>query len=132
MIFESEIIVKKNTKNLILLVSSIVADQTLILVIYNCFLYEDIISFDFSALIQIRFYVSQLFTFLSSWLKDNVNYRAFSCANAVDRVDRVYRVDRVDRVDRVYRVERVNRALSSANSIITWIGRRVWQIIYKE
>ena len=52
--------------NLILLVSSIVADPILILVKCNSLLYEKIIYFVLSALIQIRFAVSQLFTLLSS------------------------------------------------------------------
>ena len=74
------------TKNLILLVLSIVADPILILVKSNSFLYEQIIYFVLSALIQIRFAVSQLLTLLSSWLRVNVNSRAFSSANEVDRV----------------------------------------------
>ena len=73
-------------KNLILLVSSIVADPILILVKCNHFLYEKIIYFVLSALIQIRFDVSQLLTLLSSWLRVNINSRAFSSANEVDRV----------------------------------------------
>ena len=47
-------------KNLILLVSTIVADPILILVKCNRFLYEKIVYFVLSALIQIRFDVSQL------------------------------------------------------------------------
>ena len=73
-------------KNLILLVSSTVADPILILVKWNTFLYENIIYIVLSALIQIRFDVSQLFTLLSSWLRVIVNSRAFSSANEVDRV----------------------------------------------
>ena len=42
--------------------------------------------FFFSVLIQIRFAVSQLLTLLRSWLRVNVNSRAFSSANEVDRV----------------------------------------------
>ena len=51
-------------------------------------MYEDIIYFILSALIQIRFDVSQLLTLLSSLLRVNVriNFRAFSSANEVDRV----------------------------------------------
>ena len=64
-------------KNLILLVSSKVADPILILVKCNSFLHEKIIYFVLSALIQIRFDVSQLLTLLSSWLRVNVNSRAF-------------------------------------------------------
>ena len=48
--------------------------------------YEKIIYFVLSALIQIRFDVSQLLTLLSSWLRVNVNSRAFSSASEVDRV----------------------------------------------
>ena len=73
-------------KNLILLVSSIVADPSLISVKCNIFLHEKIIYFVLSALIQIRFYVSQLLILLRSWLRVNVNSRAFSSANEVDRV----------------------------------------------
>ena len=72
-------------ENLILLVSSIVADPILILVKCNSFLYE-IIYFVLWVLIQIRFDVSQLLTLLSSLLRVNVNSRAFSSANEVDRV----------------------------------------------
>ena len=72
-------------KNLILLVSSIVAGKILILVKCDSFLYE-ITNFVLSALIQIRFDVSQLLTLLSSWLRVNLNSRAFSSANEVDRV----------------------------------------------
>ena len=72
-------------KNLILLVSSIVADTILILVKCNSFLYEKIIYFVLSALIQIWFDVGQLLTLLSSWLRVNVNSRAISSANEVDR-----------------------------------------------
>ena len=61
---------KNIPKNLILLVSSIVADPILLLVKYNSFLYDKIIYFVLSALIQIRFDVSQLL--LSSWLRVNV------------------------------------------------------------
>ena len=73
-------------KNLILLVSSIVADPILILVKCNSFLYKKIIYFVLSALIQKRFDVSQLLTLLSSLLRVNVNSRAFSSANQVDSV----------------------------------------------
>ena len=73
-------------KNLILLISSIVADPILILVKCNSYLYEKIIYFVLSALIQIRFSVSQLLTLLSSWLRVNVNSREFSSANGLDRV----------------------------------------------
>ena len=72
--------------SLILLVSFIVADPILMLVKCNSFLYEKIIYFVLSALIQMRFDVSQLLTLLSSWLRVNVNSRAFSSANKVDRV----------------------------------------------
>ena len=51
-------------KNLILIVSSIVADPILIIVKCNSFLHEKIIYFDLSALIQIRIDVSQLLTLL--------------------------------------------------------------------
>ena len=73
-------------KNLILLVSSIVADPILILVKCDSFLYKKIMYFVLSALIQVRFAVSQLLTLLSSLLRVNVNSRAFSSANEVDRV----------------------------------------------
>ena len=73
-------------KNLILLVSSIVADPILILVKCNSVLYVKIIYFVLSALIQIRFYVSQLLTLLCWWLRVNVSSIAFSSANEVDRV----------------------------------------------
>ena len=73
-------------KNLILLVSSIVADPILILVKCNSFMYEKIIYFVLLALIQIRFDVSQLLTLLSSWLRVTINSRVFSSANEVDRV----------------------------------------------
>ena len=65
-------------KNLILLVSSIVGDPILISVKYNNFLYEKIIYFVLSALMQIRFDETQLLTLLSSLLRVNVNSRAFS------------------------------------------------------
>ena len=52
----------------------------------NNFLYEKIIYFVLSALTQMRFDVSQLLTLLSSWLRVNVNARAFSSANEVDSV----------------------------------------------
>ena len=68
-------------KNLILLVSCIVSDQSLILIKSSGFLYE-IIYIVLSALIQIWFDVSQLLTLLSSWLRVNVNYRAFSSATS--------------------------------------------------
>ena len=71
-------------KSLILFVSSIVADPILILVKCYISLYEKIISFSLSALIQRRFDISQLLTLLSSWF--NVNSRAFSSVNEVDRV----------------------------------------------
>ena len=73
-------------KNLILLVSSIVTDPILILVKCNSLLYGKIIYFVLSALIQIRFAVSQLLTLLSSLLRVNVNSRAVSSANEVDSV----------------------------------------------
>ena len=60
-------------KNLILLISSIVADVILILVKSNSFLYEKIIYFVLSALIQIRFDDNQLLALLRSWLRVNVN-----------------------------------------------------------
>ena len=47
---------------------------------------EDHIYFVLSALIQIRFDVSQLLTLLSSLLRVNVNSRAFSSVYEVDRV----------------------------------------------
>ena len=72
--------------NLILFISSIVADLILMLVKCNSFLYENIIYFVMSALIQIRFDVCQLLTLLSSWFRVNVNSRAFSSGNEVDRV----------------------------------------------
>ena len=72
--------------NLILFISSIVADLILMLVKCNSFLYDNIIYLVMSALIQIRFDVSHLLTLLSSWLRVNVNYRAFSSGNDVDRV----------------------------------------------
>ena len=53
-------------KNLILFVSCIVEDPILILVKCNSFLYEKIIYFIMSALIQKRFDVSQLLTLLSA------------------------------------------------------------------
>ena len=60
-------------KNFILLVSSIVADPILILVKCNSFLYEKIIYFVLSALIQIRYDVTQLLALLTSLLRVNVN-----------------------------------------------------------
>ena len=53
-------------KNLSIFVSSIAADPILILVTCNSFMYEKIIYFVLSALIQILFNVSQLLTLLSS------------------------------------------------------------------
>ena len=51
------------------------------------FQYENIIYFDLLAsIIQIRFDVAQLLTLLRSLLGVNVNSRAFSSANEVDRV----------------------------------------------
>ena len=52
--FECKMFIKNYSKNLILLVSSIVADPILILVKCKSFLYEKIIYFVLSALIQIR------------------------------------------------------------------------------
>ena len=67
-------------------VSSIVADPILMLVKCNSFFYEKNIYFVLSALIPIRFDVSQLLTLLSSLLRVNANPRPFSSANEVDRV----------------------------------------------
>ena len=71
---------------IILFVSFIVADPILILIKCNSFLHEKIIYFVLTAVTQIRFDVSQLLTLLSSWLRVNVNSRAFLSANDVDRV----------------------------------------------
>ena len=57
------------------------------------FLYENIIYF-LSALIQIRLDVSKLLTSLSSLLRVNVNFRAFSSANEIDREHCHLQVDR--------------------------------------
>ena len=84
--FECEMFSKIIPQNVILLVSSIVADPILIFVKCNSFLYEKIIYFVLSALIQTRLDVSQLLTLLTSWLRVNVNSRAFSSADEVDRV----------------------------------------------
>ena len=85
--FECKMCIKNYSKYLILLVSSIVADPILILAKCNSFLYEKIIYFVVSALIQIRFDGSQLLTLLRSRLRVNVNNsRAFSSENEVDRV----------------------------------------------
>ena len=78
----------------------------LLLVKCNSFLYEKIIYFVLSALIQIRSDVKQLLTLLSSWLRVNENFRAFLSGNEIDRV------------------------LSSAYSKNLNKVRRVWQIIY--
>ena len=86
MIFECEMFIKNYSQEFNIISFLYVADPILILVKCNSFLYEKIINFVLSALIQIRFDVSQLLTLLSSRLRVNVNSRAFSSANEVDRV----------------------------------------------
>ena len=53
MISECEMFIKNYSQNLVLLISSIVADPILILLKFNSFLYEKIIYFVLSALIHI-------------------------------------------------------------------------------
>ena len=111
-------------KNLILLVSSIVADLILILVKCNSFLYEKIIYFVLSALIQIRFDVSQLLTFSSLWLKVNVNSKACSSSNEVDRVlssANSINLNKDDEFGRLFMNNRNNNGPRTDPCGITWL-----------
>ena len=114
-----------------------IANQILIFVKCIRSLYENIVYFVSSALIKIRFDVSQLLTLLSSWLRVNVNSITFSSANEVDRElssANSINLNKDDEFGRSFINIRNNNDCVCVLPDLTWlpllgVGRKSWYII---